>query len=84
MRRSFLVSRGKRAGCLSFPTSPCRLVMNLAEVMSALEARSTARHIGARHHDRGDTVGQVPAAELTLLKSRRGASIAPKRKITRC
>ena len=34
--------------------------------------------------DRGDTDCQVPEAESYIMKCRRGAAIAPKRKTVRC
>jgi hypothetical protein len=34
--------------------------------------------------DMGDTACQVPDAESYILKSRRGAPVAPKRKTLRC
>lgn len=47
-------------------------------------AIATARRMGTVEVDMGDTSCQVPAAESYILKSRRGASVAPKRKTTRC
>jgi 3-methyladenine DNA glycosylase AlkD len=47
----------------------------------ALEA---ARQIGRVEVDMGDTSCQVPDAASYIIKSRRGAAIAPKRKTTRC
>ncbi|MBM3821908.1 MAG: DNA alkylation repair protein [Verrucomicrobia bacterium] len=48
------------------------------------KALATARKIGQVEVDMGQTDCQVPDAESYILKSRRGAPIAPKRKTTRC
>lgn len=48
------------------------------------KAIATARKIGRVEVDMGDTACKVPAAESYIMKSRRGAPIAPKRKTTRC
>ncbi len=48
------------------------------------KAVETARKLGKVEVDMGDTACQVPEAESCILKSRRGAPIAPKRKTTRC
>lgn len=48
------------------------------------KAVETARKLGKVEVDVGDTACQVPDAESYILKSRRGAPIAPKRKTTRC
>ncbi|MGV3662040.1 MAG: DNA alkylation repair protein [Prosthecobacter sp.] len=48
------------------------------------KAVETARKLGKVEVDMGDTACQVPEAESYILKSRRGAPIAPKRKTTRC
>ncbi len=47
-------------------------------------AIATARKMGLVEVDVGDTDCRVPDAESYILKSRRGASVAPKRKTTRC
>lgn len=44
----------------------------------------TARKVGKVDIDMGDTACKVPDAEAYILKSRRGAPIAPKRKTVRC
>lgn len=43
-----------------------------------------ARRIGVVTVDMGETACAVPEAESYILKSRRGAPVAPKRKTTRC
>jgi hypothetical protein len=48
------------------------------------QAIATARKIGRVEIDMGDTACQVPDAESYILKSRRGAPVAPKRKTRRC
>ena len=45
---------------------------------------ATARKLGQVQVDVGDTACKVPDAESYILKSRRGASIAPKRRTVRC
>jgi 3-methyladenine DNA glycosylase AlkD len=50
----------------------------------AAKAIATARKLGPVTMDMGDTACQVPDAESYILKSRRGASVAPKRKTVRC
>jgi len=47
-------------------------------------AIATARRIGKVTVDMGETDCQVPDAESYIVKSRRGAPVAPKRKSTRC
>jgi len=47
-------------------------------------ALTIARGIGPVTVDLGDTACQVPDAPAYILKSRRGAAVAPKRKTTRC
>jgi len=47
-------------------------------------AIDAARKIGQPDIDMGDTACKVPAAEPYILKSRRGAPVAPKRKTIRC
>lgn len=47
-------------------------------------AITTARKIGRVEVDMGDTDCKVPDAESYILKSRRGAAVAPKRKTVRC
>ena len=48
------------------------------------KAIATARKIGKVEVDMGDTACKVPDAESYILKSRRGAAVAPKRKTMRC
>lgn len=48
------------------------------------KAIATARNLGKVEVDMGDTACQVPDAESYILKSRRGAPVAPKRKTMRC
>ncbi len=48
------------------------------------QAVAAARAMGPVQVDMGQTACQVPDAESYILKSRRGASVAPKRKTTRC
>ncbi len=48
------------------------------------KAIATARKLGKVVIDMGDTACKVPDAESYILKSRRGAPIAPKRKTMRC
>lgn len=48
------------------------------------QAIKTARTVGRVDIDVGDTACKVPDAETYILKSRRGAPIAPKRKTVRC
>jgi len=48
------------------------------------KAMEAAKKIGAVEVDMGDTDCQVPLAESYIIKSRRGAPVAPKRKTTRC
>ncbi len=50
----------------------------------ATKAVATARKVGKVEADMGDTACQIPDAESYILKSRRGAPIAPKRKTVRC
>lgn len=47
-------------------------------------AIATARKVGKVHVDVGDTECKIPDAEDYILKARRGAPIAPKRKTVRC
>jgi 3-methyladenine DNA glycosylase AlkD len=47
-------------------------------------ALKTARQIGRVEADMGDTACKIPDAEPYILKCRRGAAIAPKRKTVRC
>ena len=47
-------------------------------------AIATARAIGRVEVEMGDTDCRVPDAESYILKSRRGAAVAPKRKTVRC
>jgi hypothetical protein len=48
------------------------------------KAVATARKLGKVEVDMGDTACQVPNAESYILKYRRGAPVAPKRKTVRC
>ena len=48
------------------------------------KAIATARKIGHVEVDMGDTACQVPEPESYILKCRRGAPVAPKRKSARC
>jgi 3-methyladenine DNA glycosylase AlkD len=48
------------------------------------KAIATARKIGAVEVDMGQTDCRVPDAESYIVKARRGAAVAPKRKTTRC
>jgi hypothetical protein len=48
------------------------------------KAIATAKKIGRVEVDLGDTACKVPDAQSYILKSRRGAPIAPKRKTVRC
>lgn len=48
---------------------------------AAIEA---ARRVGKVEIDMGDTACKVPDAESYIIKARRGARVAPKRKTTRC
>lgn len=48
------------------------------------KAIATARRIGKVEVDMGDTACKVPDAESYIIKSRRGAPVAPKRKTMRC
>lgn len=48
------------------------------------KAIATARKVGKVEADMGDTACKIPDAEAYILKSRRGAAVAPKRKTVRC
>ena len=48
------------------------------------KAITTARAVGVVEIDMGDTACKVPEAESYIIKARRGAPIAPKRKTVRC
>ena len=50
----------------------------------AAAALATAQQIGAVTIDMGETACKVPEAESYMVKSRRGAPVAPKRKTIRC
>lgn len=50
----------------------------------AEKAMATARQVGRVEVDMGDTACEVPEAESYIIKSRRGAPVAPKRKTVRC
>lgn len=68
-----------------------RYAMNLFVIMCGTyvvalgkRAIATAREMGKVEVDMGDTECRVPDAESYILKSRRGAPVAPKRKTVRC
>jgi hypothetical protein len=48
------------------------------------KAIATARKVGRVEVDMGETACVVPDAEPYIMKSRRGAPVAPKRKTVRC
>ena len=48
------------------------------------QAIAAARQLGVVEVDMGDTSCKVPEAESYILKCRRGAALAPKRKMIRC
>ena len=48
------------------------------------KAVAAAKKMGRVDVDMGNTACTVPEAESYILKSRRGLSVAPKRKTTRC
>jgi 3-methyladenine DNA glycosylase AlkD len=48
------------------------------------KAIATARKVGAVEVDQGDTACREPDAESYILKCRKGAAVAPKRKTVRC
>ena len=48
------------------------------------KAIATARTVGKVDIDMGETACKVPDAESYIMKSRRGAAVAPKRKTVRC
>lgn len=48
------------------------------------KAITTARAVGKVEVDMGDTACKVPDAESYIIKARRGAPVAPKRKTVRC
>jgi len=48
------------------------------------KAIATARKLGKVDIDMGDTECRVPEAESYIIKCRRGAAVAPKRKTMRC
>ncbi|MBA3849619.1 MAG: DNA alkylation repair protein [Opitutus sp.] len=50
----------------------------------AARAIATARKVGKIEVDVGDTDCQIPDAESYIIKSRRGAPVAPKRRTMRC
>lgn len=77
----------------TLPDSPNRVrqqmnyfVIAVGTYVAPLGARAiaTARKLGKVEVDVGDTDCQIPDAESYILKSRRGAPIAPKRKTVRC
>jgi 3-methyladenine DNA glycosylase AlkD len=72
-------------------TDEVRLAMNgfvicCGTYVAALadKAIATARKMGKVEADMGETGCQIPDAEAYILKSRRGAAVAPKRKTVRC
>jgi hypothetical protein len=72
-------------------TDEVRLAMNgfviaCGTYVAALGARAiaTARKVGRVEADMGETACKIPDAEAAILKGRRGASVAPKRKTVRC
>lgn len=48
------------------------------------KAIATAREVGKVEVDMGETACKVPEAESYIIKARRGAPVAPKRKTVRC
>lgn len=79
------------AGAVSDAPEDVRYAMNEYVIMcgtyvAALgkKAIATARQIGKVEVDMGDTACRVPDAESYILKCRRGAPVAPKRKTVRC
>jgi 3-methyladenine DNA glycosylase AlkD len=48
------------------------------------KAIATARRLGKVEIDVGETACEIPDAESSILKARRGAVVAPKRKTVRC
>jgi 3-methyladenine DNA glycosylase AlkD len=77
----------------TLPTAPddVRLAMNQFIIACGTylaplgdQAIATARQIGRVEVDMGDTACKVPPAEPYILKCRRGAAVAPKRKTVRC
>ena len=61
-------------------------IINCGTYIAPLGAKAiaTARKVGKVGMDMGDTACKVPDAESYILKSRRGASVALKRKTVRC
>ncbi|MBI4625437.1 MAG: DNA alkylation repair protein [Verrucomicrobia bacterium] len=77
----------------TLPTSPNRVryamngfVISCGTYVAALgeKAIATARKVGRVAVDMGETACQVPEAESYIMKCRRGAPVAPKRKTVRC
>ena len=70
---------------IPYNTTPF-ITVSIEEVVKALgeAAIATARKIGVVEADMGDTACKIPDAESYILKARRGAPIAPKRKTVRC
>ncbi len=77
----------------SLPTQPDRVrqAMNYFVIACgtysaplATQAIATARKLGRIEVDVGDTDCKIPEAEAYIMKSRRGAPIAPKRQTVRC
>ncbi|MBC8065029.1 MAG: DNA alkylation repair protein [Chlorobia bacterium] len=61
-------------------------IISCGTYIAPLGARAiaTARKLGKVEIDMGDTDCKVPDAESYIIKSRRGAAVAPKRKTVRC
>jgi hypothetical protein len=79
------------AKTLTKAPDPVRLAMNgfvisCGTYVAALggKAIETARRLGKVEVDPGDTSCKVPDAEAYIVKYRRGAPVAPKRKTVRC
>ena len=77
----------------TMPASPDRVrqqmnyfVIAVGSYVAPLGAKAiaTARKVGPVEVDVGDTDCQIPDAESYIVKSRRGAPIAPKRRTVRC
>jgi hypothetical protein len=77
----------------TLPAAPdgVRYVMNSFVIMCGTyvaplgsKAIATARRLGRVKVDMGDTACKVPEAEAYILKCRRGAPVAPKRRTVRC
>lgn len=77
----------------SIHTSPNRIryamnqfVINVGTYVEPLGTKSIAiaKTIGQLQFDKGNTDCKIPDAETSILKSRRGETVAPKRKSSRC